>query len=915
VKNISEILNSIFQKAADPTAVQKSPLTGSQGPVEEKGSFEDILSRLASQSQDPATSQPPTKNTPETSQENVLSASSQVALPADNKPMAGDSVNIGSLFEASVSTTEVDIQVFGAAPVSGFNELDLQKLEQSILSFAVGLAKLLNLVSNLQGLQPSQAQELLSSLSNDKISQADIDQLLNQLSVFNQNTDPSLNPLSLSASQQASWLAQMLQNMLQNQQVFLAPSPDTSKADQVSGVGSGNKSAVYGMSLQYVFADTEVFQFQQSGSRQSLFAMDLQTMTLNMTSVSTFDETSIPAALSSGSSSLLSSDVVNRLSQLLSDLQVRPNPAPLVSVSAEANTSDISTGLMQNFKDLVQMLSQSGASQTVLSTLINQQKELSTNDLKQAFFQASTLTDLLKSLETAVAGFVKPVDATALAGQDSVDNNRQPNSLFNQGNLSSDTFSMRDQLAFIDNMVARLNLTASQGSIADSKIPETNSTPQLLMDQLIARISQYQPAVQNPDSEKGNGVFASYSQSQLEVQSQVSTVLNPGDAPKTQLLMERYLIEASQFQQTIQLQLSAVGNTVVSESQAGITKMAQTNILTGTPAAVTGPKPPELLRTIPEILVPVSAVNPEQTIENPVLLRTPAVPVLPAQVIPQANSAVQSLSSTIAMAMAFASAQPAAPAGKGNESAGPNVQAGNPVVPVMQPLEAQAVVPVVSTSDSATQMDSMQNPVILTAGKTSLQDNDGIPVIPLAQNLFLNSNDLNGEKIKLTSMGLGNTTGANFIQENSVNSLLIAHQVAAQIASHAEKSQAVSRMSFQLIPESLGRVTVQIVLIDQTMSARITVVNPVVKESLDHHMIELKTALNQAGLQINQLEVQVQGNGANLLAQYYQYQQEGFGYQMAAYDAPQALDGPENLQNADGFGNYSVRTSLVDLLV
>jgi flagellar hook-length control protein FliK len=110
-------------------------------------------------------------------------------------------------------------------------------------------------------------------------------------------------------------------------------------------------------------------------------------------------------------------------------------------------------------------------------------------------------------------------------------------------------------------------------------------------------------------------------------------------------------------------------------------------------------------------------------------------------------------------------------------------------------------------------------------------------------------------------------------------------------------------------------VTIQIALVDQSVSARIIVSNQDVKDSLQHHMIDLKTALNQSGLQIDQLQVQVQGGSSNLLGQYYQYQQEGFGYRLPASNSPATLDEPKTLENTGVLGDLSVRMSLVDVLV
>jgi len=103
-------------------------------------------------------------------------------------------------------------------------------------------------------------------------------------------------------------------------------------------------------------------------------------------------------------------------------------------------------------------------------------------------------------------------------------------------------------------------------------------------------------------------------------------------------------------------------------------------------------------------------------------------------------------------------------------------------------------------------------------------------------------------------------------------------QVAQQVEIQVAQTHTVTRLSFQLIPESLGKVTIQVALMDQSVTARILVANPEVRDVLSNHMIELKTAMNQAGLQIDQMQVHVQGGSTNLLGQYFQFQREGFAF-------------------------------------
>jgi flagellar hook-length control protein FliK len=144
-----------------------------------------------------------------------------------------------------------------------------------------------------------------------------------------------------------------------------------------------------------------------------------------------------------------------------------------------------------------------------------------------------------------------------------------------------------------------------------------------------------------------------------------------------------------------------------------------------------------------------------------------------------------------------------------------------------------------------------------------------------------------------------------------INAQDLISQISSQVSSKSAELRNISTINFQLVPENLGRMTIQVSLVDQSVSARILVTNPDVREALQQHMVDLKTALNQAGLQIDQLQVQVQGGGASLLAQYYQFQQEGYGAGLSfTGEAGSAGMG----ENEAVSGPFSVRKSLVNLL-
>jgi flagellar hook-length control protein FliK len=145
-----------------------------------------------------------------------------------------------------------------------------------------------------------------------------------------------------------------------------------------------------------------------------------------------------------------------------------------------------------------------------------------------------------------------------------------------------------------------------------------------------------------------------------------------------------------------------------------------------------------------------------------------------------------------------------------------------------------------------------------------------------------------------------------------INSQDLINQISGQVTNRAGELKAISSINFQLQPENLGRMNIQVSLVDQTVTARILVTNPDVREVLQQHMVDLKTSLNQAGLHIDQLQVQVQGGGASLLAQYYQYQQEGYGNSTPSYGSDvtqEVVSGNEAVS-----GPLSTRNNLVNIL-
>jgi flagellar hook-length control protein FliK len=225
-------------------------------------------------------------------------------------------------------------------------------------------------------------------------------------------------------------------------------------------------------------------------------------------------------------------------------------------------------------------------------------------------------------------------------------------------------------------------------------------------------------------------------------------------------------------------------------------------------------------------------------------------------------------------------------------------------VPAVQPLTAQAATQVSTTLEASGSVKVSSNLDKDTSSNVlDIQTAVGVASASIAASQAGKSGDY--EKVAAT-------VNSN---PNNVDATQILGQISSQVGSQVAASRTVTQLNFQLVPEGLGKVTVQVALVDQAVSARIVVSNPEVREVLQHHMVDLKSALSQAGLQIDQLQVQVQGGGASLLAQYYQYQQEGGAYRSAAGLSLEALENPETVENKGISAVPTGPVSLVNLLV
>ncbi len=300
-------------------------------------------------------------------------------------------------------------------------------------------------------------------------------------------------------------------------------------------------------------------------------------------------------------------------------------------------------------------------------------------------------------------------------------------------------------------------------------------------------------------------------------------------------------------------------------------------------------------------------VNPSSTSASgaPVTV-TASAPVVTQPVTNPASMTAQNIPAATVAGEAAKASVPALVQTSANNNNTPTVSA-VPAVSMtssVQPVTAQSVTQTTNSSETSTNLNTAGN-----SAKDTLTNTTNLQNLAAAVNAGITTNTDKANTFQNTV-----NTIANNNPNGSVDSAQIMNQISQQVASQTADAKMVSRLSFQLVPESLGRVTIQVALVDQSISARIMVSNPDVREVLQQHMVDLKAALSQAGLQIDQMQVQVQGGGSNLLAQYYQYQQEGNSYRESAWtpaNTPELPQNPDNLGILVSTGSSSLLNFLV----
>ncbi len=1062
---LTDILNSLF------SSPDKALLPKGSGSVSAKGSqpsgntFEDVLAQLATQENE--SSMPAALDAP-------ASPSVVEVLPPSTAPVTSTS---GSFFESLSTISEIDIKISEKVTVGSLDQL--AQAEKALVSLAAGLSKLINLFSNIQSMDVSQAQAALVSFSGGKLSGEDAGSLLNSLREMASKIQGPQNPLLLTQDQQNVFLNQMLQQMVQNQQILFGAFTNVSGFNSSSSGGPSSSvlqnTEVY---LQMSFSETQISQFQQNNNQSSQVFIDIETFQMSATFIQTgtVNMPSQGTGLKSNQSFQpvpVSDSLVSALNQMFSSqLSLNTNWINPATPSVPINASSAQDDLNKTFKNLVQMLVQSGASQAVLTAFLNQQKDQTNSDLKQGLVQMGSADNLMKNLAPGVEiAPVLPNDSvslapnnagntnTAFAGQLFVEQiftqtslmevqnlpdagfnnpappplevqnplvlNNESQSLPNDGLYSVPAVKPQaideSVIKALNDVVARLNNFSDLSPTSQTVFSGPSKTT-LPLDQLLSMLNgsnpvlspgpsienpplsipvsnplganalnaDQQPSIQTIDSlsivssstlVQASAVFVDTSEETAGIQASINELISISQFTQTQTVVNSrlsasapLLVEPQQNNPSVttvaQTQLfqtvlyagqgsapnenTAPGQSILSQNSPGnqpSLNISEVRVLPselfeiptlGNSSLAANSNPP-LVNLSP--LGPQPLLNPEQGIAKTTHLNPPvnvtSAPASPVAVtiqetvtphsidvqvnisqtiqdLPQVNNSVpaattpgttvsvstaQNVSASIVSGEVIKVEIQTPTATQNNLDSNHQMVSNTPAnISGVQPVTSQAVIPVSSGLEVSVNLNS---------------SNDLIKNTKNPENLLVNNSLLNNPVVlavnKANDITPGSNQGGNKPSAPKVDSFLILNQVQDQIRVHASEARAVSRLDFQLIPESLGRVTVQIALVDQAVSARIIVSHQDVKEALQTHMIELKTALNQAGLQIDQLQVQVQGGQSNLLAQYYQYQQEGFGYSGGSF-VPETPDALKTVENTGVSEVLSARMSLLDVL-
>jgi flagellar hook-length control protein FliK len=872
VKSISDILSSLSQPPQPLGASQGVKPVSSNSDQSQSGSFANVVKQLNAQ---------PTNNgstvssgTPDNSNQN------------SNAPQAtGAGSALGSSATQVTAFDAIDIQF--TETIREGSSTDQNQVQQSLAGLASAFQQMVGFLLSNPGVSADQVQNQIVSATQGAITPDAAKALVAAVQGFLQSLPPSQKSLLADESTRQNLFNQLFQGLA----VGAAGAGNSLKSNSNSDSSIVSES----FNLQMAFGTSSLIQTANEGqsgqttqSGSQFFAADVSMDELNDNQLQASITNSVldAAPLSGGLA-----DLTQQEGQLLTNLASGQN--------AQGSSQSPLTG-----QDLANLLNQAQAGEVNLTSFNQNKPALSSDqlnkianiDFNQIFnsltqqnqnnvTQANTLLAPTPGLPAVLGGSSNAAIETSILSMPPVVTlqNLAPQA------LAPGTFPNIQQAGLINRIFQEISASFNAPAL-------TAPAPASLTAASVAPAANLGSGNQN--QAVGSGLTNEVStQAALDAAPQIlNSTPASGNSNQTQdtqtfqnFLRSSVVFDAEKF--TFSVDEVNTPNTTVVNSAPPPTGTAVNNQVPVTQGTLPPANSPQSGSQ------PAAGTIPATTVVVPLALSAVTQPTAGTTV----NETVSAASMFTNSVIAAQTARPVVAAGLETE----NLQNNNQALPTDPNVSAvQSINPVLAQG-----VNSVTTVAEFASIKDQAKTQDPLSVID-------NSSQPAADSAALAGSGtFSQVVQANSLAQNTpINAAGIIQQFAEQISQHASQVHTVSRLSFQLVPESLGKVTIQIALVDQSVSARIIVSNPDVKDGLQNHLVDLKAALSQAGLQIDQLQVQIQGGSANLLAQYYQYQQEG-----SSYGSPVGsflgLETAENDENTGLLGVLSQRNSLVNLLV
>jgi flagellar hook-length control protein FliK len=876
VKSIAEILSSLSQPSQPLGASQGVKPVSSNSDQSKSGSFADVVKQLNSQPANNGSTV--SSGTPDNSNQN-----SNAVQTNGGESTPGSSVSQVTAFDA--------INVQFKETIREGSSTNQNQVQQSLAGLASAFQQMVGFLLSNPGVSADQVQNQIVSATQGAITPDAAKALVAAVQGFLQSLPPSQKSLLADESTRQNLFNQLFQGLAAG----VTGAGTTNKSDS----GSDGSTVSESFNLQMAFGTSSLIQNANEGQSGQTAQTGSQLFAAGV-SMDEFNDNQLQASITN---SVLEAAP---LSASLSDLTQQEGQL-LTNQASGQNTQGSSPSPLTG-QDLANLLNQAQAGEVNLTSFNQNKSALSSDQLnKIANIDFNQIFNSLTQSNQNAAAEIPPVTQA--------DTLQAPTPGLPSVLGGSDSATIETSILSMPTVVTLQNLVPR--ALAQGTFPNVQQAG--LVNRIFQEISASfnapaltapAPASLTPASVTSAATLGSGNQNQAvgsgltnEASSQTALdaapqILNStpasGNSDQTQdtqtfqnFLRSSVVFDAEKF--TFSVDEVKAPNTTANSvpAAAGTTVNNQVPVTQGAliPAnsAQSGSQP--ALGTIPA-----------QTTVVPLALSTIAQPAAGTTV----NQTVSAASMFTNSVIAAQTIRPVAAAGLETE----NLQNNNQALPTDPNVSAvQSINPILAQG-----VNSVTTVAEFAAIKDQTKTQDPLSVVD-------NSSQAAADSAALAGSGsFSQVVQANSQTQNApINAAGIIQQFAEQISQHTSQNHTISRLSFQLVPENLGKVTIQVALVDQSVSARIIVNNQDVKDGLQNHMVDLKAALSQAGLQIDQLQVQIQGGSSNLLGQYYQYQQEGSSYRFPVgfTGSPSSA---ENDENAGLLGAFSQRNTLVNLL-